>query len=150
MASAITAVGTYITVASLGLSYYLEGVPGPGFASFWVGLFLIVCGVIVFGGLLIDRNSGGPGLPFIEGREGLGRVLRVTAGSVAMVLITGYFGMLIGLALFMAFMLRYEAKASWRSAIRWGIGVPLAFYLVFARLLEVRFPVGLLFEKLGL
>lgn len=150
MSAVITALGLYITVASLGLSYYLEGVPGPGFASFWVGLFLIACGAVIVGGLVLDRSSGGRGRPFIEDQEGLARILRVTAGAVAMVFITRYLGMLIGLALFMGFMLRFEAKSSWGSAIRWGLGVPVAFYIVFERLMEVPFPVGLIFEKLGL
>lgn len=150
MSAVVTALGLYITVASLGLSYYLEGVPGPGFASFWVGLFLIICGGILVSGLLLDRTSGGRGQLFIEDHGGLERIARVTLGAIVLVIVTPYCGMLIGLALFMGFMLRFEGKSSWGTAIRWGIGVPVVFYIVFQRLMDVPFPAGLILGRLGL
>jgi len=131
--------GTFILVQSLKLQYYLDGIPGPGFTPFWVGVVLIVLAVLIiissfFGQAKTEKS------PFIK--QDLLKMFGAIGGSLLVVVITEYIGMLLSLGLLAGFFTWFYGLRKRRTVILTAVLTPIILYLVFSLGLGVTFPTG--------
>lgn len=122
------------------LKYYTwwgDSGPGSAFLPFWLGL---VMGALALGLLLrrpVDRADWRPS------RQGTKRVLVVLGVTVAFVVLMQVIGMIAGIALFLALLMRYLERHPWWLTIAVAIGAALLNWLVFEHWLRVPFPQGI-------
>lgn len=86
--------------------------------------------------------------PALEGRAAIRRELVVWGyflGLIASILVVGF---RIAVPIFLVAFLRYQAGATWRSALIYGGGGALAMYLLFEKLLRVSLHAGFLTDWL--
>jgi putative tricarboxylic transport membrane protein len=118
-----------------------SGGPGPAFMPFWLGLVMAALSL----GLLIrsvkDRN---PGAAWFPRGGGLRDMLVVLAATIAFVALLNITGMVIGTALYLAFLIRYLGRHRWWATLAIAIGAAFFNWLVFVRWLRVPFPEGVL------
>lgn len=120
------------------MAYMAETAPGPGFFPLWVGL-----GLMLLSGILFLRAHPSPA-PFIENRSGFRKAMVVAAAFLVYVLTLGYLGSLVGLALFLAFLVGWVERRGWRAWIGTAFVGSLSCYLLFEVWLRVPLPRGLL------
>ncbi len=118
---------------------YMQGYsPGPGFFPIWMGVALMLISALLF---LSTRR---PNRPFIESSSGFRKLLMVFIAFVVYGFALDYLGLLVGLALLLAFLLGYVERSSWRSTVAVALLGSLGSYLIFEVWLGVQLPVGIL------
>lgn len=137
----------YTFVSGWQMGYWQGRIPGPGFAPMWIGGGLALAALF----LLLRRTSGPAALQLLEAAEDDGarvpmrqelllsaEILAVTAAALLLVprigMMAGMFGLLLGLIRLLG--------GSWRGAVGTALILPVAFYIVFVRWLQVPVPVG--------
>ncbi len=136
------ALGAFVILLSLDLSYYADFGPGPGFFSFWLGVLLILLAGIELVGL--RRRTREPVAEgFFPNRAGLRRILSVVVGLLASLFLLGPLGFTLTILGLSVFLLRMLGRQSWwvTSAVSL-CGSFGTFYLF--RLLQVSLPAGFL------
>lgn len=133
------------------LPYTVAGRPGPGFFPVWlsaIGLTLSL--VVLVAGIRTARQprpDGEPPNPEDDPRSrrtAMVRLLAALLGAVAFLMLMPILGFIVGLALYLAYLCLAVTRIRVVSAIALSQGTAAAIYLVFAVLLEVPFPTGLL------
>jgi putative tricarboxylic transport membrane protein len=115
--------------------------PGPGFYPISVGIFLVIASL---GSLVTDLLKPAQGkLDLPKGRD-LGRVLFVTAGTIAYVLLLPYAGHLLSATLVVFIVLHTLGLPSWFMKIGLTIVLALGSYYLFDIVLKVSLPRGIL------
>jgi hypothetical protein len=118
-----------------------SGGPGPAFVPFWLGLVMAALAL----GFLIrswkQQHSGDAWLP--RGR-GLRDMLVVLAATIAFVALLKVTGMIIGTALYLAFLVRYLGKHRWWVTLAIALGAAGFNWLVFVHWLRVPMPEGMI------
>ncbi|HXK90142.1 MAG TPA: tripartite tricarboxylate transporter TctB family protein [Thermosynergistes sp.] len=126
----------YIMVTSIKkLGYKLNGLPGPGYAPFWIAVFLVIFAL----GILWEAK-GLSGSSIFTPRA-LKMLAILTAAGVATIVLSLFLGLLTSLAL-IAGALIWLLGGSWKQAVITIIAVGICFNLLFQRLLMVTFPKG--------
>ncbi len=126
----------YIMVTSIKkLGYKLNGLPGPGYAPFWIAVFLVIFAL----GILWEakRLPGGS----IFTRRTLKMLAILTTVGIITILLALFLGLLTSLAL-VAGALVLLLGGSLKQAVVTVPTVGICFYLLFQRLLMVSFPKG--------
>jgi putative tricarboxylic transport membrane protein len=118
-----------------------SGGPGPAFMPFWLGLVMALLALVLLLRSLKERNPGGAWLP--RG-EGLRDMLVVLAATIAFVALLNVTGMIIGTALYIAFLVRYLGRHRWWVALVIALAAAGFNWLVFVHWLHVPMPEGLL------
>lgn len=137
------ALAAYIISEALTMDYTDDGIPGPGFAPFWTGAFIVVISLILLyknGVLRQPESDKGPGFDN-EAYRIMGTVIGGCSGSMLLVYIVGMLPAIGIMTGFLSWMMGTKNKT---TVIALTLLTPVMFWLIFAMALEVNFPGGLL------
>jgi putative tricarboxylic transport membrane protein len=118
-----------------------SGGPGPAFMPFWLGL---VMALLALSMLLRSLKQRDPGTAWLPRGEGLRDMLVVLAATVAFIALLNVTGMVIGTALYLAFLVRSLGKHRWRVTLAVALAAAGFNWLVFVHWLRVPMPEGML------
>jgi putative tricarboxylic transport membrane protein len=118
-----------------------SGGPGPAFMPFWLGL---VMALLALSMLLRSLKQKDPGAAWLPRGEGLRDMLVVLAATVAFIALLNVTGMVIGTALYLAFLVRYLGKHRWWVTLAVALAAAGFNWLVFVHWLRVPMPEGML------
>ena len=116
-----------------------SGGPGPAFVPFWLGLVMALLALAMLLRSLKEKNPG-PG--WLPRGEGLRDMLVVLAATIAFVALLNTTGMIIGTALYLAFLVRYLGKHPWWMTLSIALAAAGFNWLVFVHWLRVPMPEG--------
>lgn len=116
-----------------------SGGPGPAFMPFWLGLVMVG---LALGLLLRSLKQPNPGAAWLPRGEGLRDLLVVLGATIAFVALLDLTGMVIGTALYLAFLIRYLGRHRWWVTLAIALGAASFNWLVFVHWLRVPFPEG--------
>jgi tripartite tricarboxylate transporter TctB family protein len=115
--------------------------PGSGFLPFLAGVVIAGTGV----GLLAREGAArAAGVAFWSDAAGRTRVALVIVALIAMALLMPRLGFLIAAFLVMTFLLGLTERRHWGASLALAAASSLFIYWLFASLLQVRLPQGLL------
>jgi hypothetical protein len=121
------------------LKYYTwwgDSGPGSAFMPFWLSLAMGALALL----LLVRKSREGEWLP---SAEGLKRVLVVLGVTVAFVVLMQVIGMIVGIAIFLAVLMRYLDRQPWWLTVVVSLAAAGVNWLVFERWLRVPLPQGI-------
>lgn len=125
------------------LKYYTwwgDSGPGSAFMPFWLGLVMAALALLL---LVRGPRAADNLVDWKPSREGAKRVLAVLGVTVAFVVLMQVIGMIAGVALFLAVLMRYLERQPWWLTIVISVGAAALNWVVFAHWLHVPFPLGL-------
>ena len=117
-----------------------SGGPGPAFMPFWLGL---VMALLALSMLLRSLKQKDPGAAWLPRGEGLRDMLVVLAATVAFIALLKVTGMIIGTALYLAFLVRYLGRHRWWVTLSVAVAAAGFNWLVFVHWLRVPMPEGM-------
>jgi putative tricarboxylic transport membrane protein len=130
----------FVIQEAMGLPYYYEHGPGPGFFPLWIGVGISVLALQHLG-LTVFHRDGEKKAKKVKWSKSA-RALGLWVSILVMIGLMGRLGFILSFVLFTAFILRFmEGKTLW-SAIGVSLGTVLTFYLVFIYALSLRLPFG--------
>jgi putative tricarboxylic transport membrane protein len=136
------ALGALILPESLGMQFYTEGVPGPGFLPTLLAITIAFCGA-----LLIVMTVAKPAEEFSEferpSRSQARRSWGLWVALLGAVIAVNYLGFLIAMLMLVAVLLLVIEQRRGVGTIITIVVTPLLAYLLFGALLQVRLPTGL-------
>jgi putative tricarboxylic transport membrane protein len=139
------ALGAWMLRDAINMPYFVEGVPGPGFLPLWIGLGIIVSGVVLAGKGIWPRlatlNAESVTWPQAAGWWRVGLMLGAMALSLVML---DKLGFMLTTALFMAAVVFGLGVRSWWVLVSVPLVSAVALYVIFAVWLRVPLPKGLL------
>jgi len=115
--------------------------PGPGLYPLFNGILLIVASIGSLVTNLLRPVEGELHLP--KGKD-LGRVLAVSAGTIAYVLLLPYAGHLLASMAVVFIVLHTMGLTSWPFKIGFTIAIALSSFYLFDKLLSVPLPRGII------
>ena len=118
-----------------------SGGPGPAFMPFWLGLVMALLALRCCCSSLKQKDPGAAWLPRGEGLRDMLVVLAATVAFVALLKVTG---MIIGTALYLAFLVRYLGRHRWWVTLAVALAAAGFNWLVFVHWLRVPMPEGML------
>ncbi len=118
-----------------------SGGPGPAFMPFWLGLVMALLALVL---LLRSLKEQSPGAAWLPRGEGLRDLLVVLAATVAFIALLKVTGMIIGTALYLAFLVRYLGRHRWWVTLSVAVAAAGFNWLVFVHWLRVPMPEGML------
>ena len=137
----VAASGAYL-LSALGLPAGTTARPGPGFFPLAIGTFgaltALVWTVTAFRRPAATVADGAPA-------EGSRRVAATAGALIAFCLLLPWIGYPIAALIFVTLLLRWLG-AGWRAAVVTGVGSAMVSYYLFAVLLSVPLPRGLLLD----
>jgi putative tricarboxylic transport membrane protein len=138
---AVLLLGLFIVVFSIPLKYYTDLGPGAGFLPFWIGVGVIVGGVVevikVF--RMKERTQMGT---FLQPRSKLG--LQMLVLILITFLLFPFVGFSIGLALCTAAAMRIIGKHKMMTCGVTAVISALFIHIVFAQWLDIPLPMGMI------
>jgi hypothetical protein len=117
-----------------------SGGPGPAFMPFWLGLVMALLALMM---LVRSLRQQHPGEAWLPRGEGLRDLLVVLAATVAYVALLNVTGMIVGTALYLAFLMRYLGKHRWWVTLAVALGAAGFNWVVFVHWLHVPMPEGM-------
>ncbi len=121
--------------------YWGEGGPASAFLPVWLGV--VMAGLAVL--MLVRRpRAADAGVDWVPRGEGRKRVLVVIAATAVFIFGLKITGMILGTALYLAFLVRYLGRHAWWLTILVAAAAAGINWLVFAHWLHVPFPEGLI------
>jgi len=117
------------------------GGPGPAFLPFWLGLVMAFLALLM---LVRSVKEKHPGETWLPRGEGLRDMLVVLAATVAYVALLNVTGMIIGTALYLAFLVRFLGRHAWWLTAAVALAAAGFNWLVFVHWLRVPMPEGVL------
>lgn len=127
-----------------------RGVPEAGFWPFWLCVIMLGCSVWVFVNAL--RGQTGPSKkqePFLDG-HGVGVVIKMGGGVLAMVALTDIISMYFAMALFLFYYTFFLGKHPIVLSLSLAFVVPFWMYLFFDITMTKTLPKGLLAVENGI
>jgi len=121
-----------------------SGGPGPAFMPFWLGLVMALLALIL---LLRSLKEQNPGAAWLPRGEGLRDMLVVLAATVAFIALLKVTGMIIGTALYLAFLVRYLGRHRWWVTFAIALAAAGFNWLVFVHWLRVPMPEGMIWTS---
>lgn len=118
--------------------YSSEGGPGSAFLPFWLGVVMAALALL----MLVRRHPPYDVSDWLPRGKGRKRVLVVLGATVAFVALLKVLGMIVGAALYLAFLMRFLGRHPWWLTVLVAAAAAGADYLVFAHWLRVPFPVS--------
>jgi hypothetical protein len=120
--------------------------PQAGYFPFYIGLFICVSSLIVFGRAAFDARGSRRALVT---RGQLKLVLLLLAPSIVYVGLIQVLGMYVASSLFVAFFMLYLGRYSLLKTLPVALGVSLAFFVLFEVWFKVPLPKGPLEAAIG-
>lgn len=134
------ALSAAIAFDTRGLSFWADTTPGPAFLPVW----LAVAGVVLFVLRLAEARRSGRVQVHWPDKAALARVAKVFGGLVAVPLLAPLVGLVLALAMFVAFLLLAVLRQPlWPSLAAVSITVGLV-YAIFVGWLGIPLPKGLI------
>ncbi len=139
----------YTMVSAWQLGYWQGRIPGPGFTPLWIGAGLALCALF----LLLRRRAPATAPPPtptgalsleatpVRTRRELVLTVEIAAITIAATWVMPRLGMMIGVAVLLVALIKLLG-GTWRSAVAAAVALPLAFYVIFVRWLQVPVPKG--------
>jgi len=121
-------------------SWWTPGGPGSAFLPFWLGLAMAGLSGFQF----FKSFKTAPPADWWPRGEGLRSMLVVLAATIVFVALLKILGMVIGTALYLAFLVWYLGRHRWWVVLGVAAGAAFFNWLVFVRWLRVPFPEGML------
>jgi putative tricarboxylic transport membrane protein len=121
-----------------------SGGPGPAFMPFWLGL---VMALLALSMLLRSLKQKDPGAAWLPRGEGLRDMLVVLAATVAFIALLKVTGMIIGTAVYLAFLVRYLGRHRWWVTLAIALAAAGFNWLVFVHWLRVPMPEGMIWTS---
>ena len=118
--------------------YTTDGIPGPGFAPFWVSLLIGVAAVAVLARGWRFPLSG----PLVENRSGLRRSAGFLLGMVVACFLIPILGMSLTLGLFVLAAIPFLGARDWWKVVLVAVLVTAGVPFLFQYILLVPLPVG--------
>jgi len=118
-----------------------SGGPGPAFVPFWLGLVMALLAAMLLFRSFRQRH---PGESWFPRGEGLRDMLVVLAATIAFVALLKVTGMIIGTALYLAFLVRFLGRHRWWVTFAVALGAAGFNWLVFVHWLRVPMPEGII------
>jgi putative tricarboxylic transport membrane protein len=132
----LLAFGIYVITGAARLSYTAEVGPGPGFFPLWIGI-----GVVIFAAVLMLASYAGAKQPAPSGAP----TIRALTGWLAVMIaifLAGRIGFVVSYILLTAFLIyALDRRPVWLAAAV-GVGLSVAFHVLFVRALDVSLPAG--------
>ena len=125
-------------------SWWGSGGPGSAFMPFWLGVVMALLALMMLARSLKEKD---PGPAWFPRGEGLRDMLVVLAATVAFVALLKITGMIIGTALYLAFLVRYLGRHRWWVTVAIALAAALFNWLVFVHWLRVPMPEGMLWTS---
>jgi hypothetical protein len=125
-----------LLIASTGLEYQRDAVPGPGFAPMWVAAVGAALSTVV----AVRGLRSGPAPEFSRG--GLARVAAAIVGLAVAVALAGLLGLMTALTLYLGVVTFGIERMRPVPALATTAGTMALIYAVFVRFLNVPFPAG--------
>jgi len=130
--------GAYVISVAAKLDYVSEVGPGPGFFPLWLGI-----GLVVFGAALIVGFFTGAGADKrTESWKTARRSLTGWLGLMIAVALLGRLGFALSLVLLTVFFIAALDRRPISLALGVGVGLAVAFHLIFVVALDVALPTG--------
>ncbi len=142
LGAVVLVLGLVWTYLSMGLDMERAGAPGPGFVPMASALAMALMGA----GLVVSNLRGsGPKVAWAD-RDGLGRVLTISAAFIGYIFASGVIGFFASTTLFMLCAIRYWGGYRWRTTVTLAVVLSTAGWAVFQLWLGLPLPYGLIFE----
>lgn len=136
--------GLGICLYSVRLQLWTAAGPGSGLLPFAAGLFIGLFGLALLLPEWSRRRRGRRAAPFWTDAAARNRVGLVVAGLCAMAFLMPLLGFLLAASLVMTFLLGVAERGRLASSVTLALASSLSIYWLFASLLQVRLPRGLL------
>lgn len=136
--------GFGICLLSVRLRLWDAAGPGSGFLPFIAGLFVGLTGLALLLQESARRRRARRAVAFWEDRTGRNRVGLVVIALCVMAYLMPILGFLVAATLVMTFLLGLTERTPVASALTLALVSSLSIYWLFASLLQVRLPKGLL------
>ena len=136
--------GLGICLSSVRLQLWTAAGPGSGLLPFVAGLVIGLFGLALLLAEWSRRRRGRRPAPFWADAPGRNRVGLVVAGLCAMAYLMPVLGFLLAASLVMTFLLGVIERGRLASSVTLALASSVSIYWLFASLLQVRLPRGLL------
>lgn len=130
-------VGAVVAREGLMLPYMSGFSPGPGFFPLWLGVGMMLLSAGLF---ITTRRSN---KPFIQSPVGFRKASLVAVSLFVYIFALGYLGLLLSLAIYLAFLLGWVEQKRWRMWAAVAALGSIGCYLVFVAWLRVPLPVSI-------
>ncbi len=137
-----TVLGVVFIIQSRKVSYWSEFGPGPGFLPFWIGVGLVLMGL-----LLLGQYTFGPqekeeiALP---GRSVARQMILVLAVFFGFAFLGERIGFIIGIGLMFFLLLTVVEKKGWKFSLAVAVISSVLYWTIFELAFGLRLPPGLL------
>ncbi len=136
----LIALGIYIVVEAWQWPYLSKDGPGPGFFPMWTGILIVaLAGTQV---VLVALQAAKADAPEPIHWKNSGRVFAGWAGLMVSIALLEWAGFIVSFLLLCLFLVMGIFGRSFVAALSVGLGSSIAFWLLFAKVLEVRLPAG--------
>lgn len=130
---------------SAGINWGAEG-PRAGFFPFYIGIAIVISGIINFWNGIRPESQGGLFAEWIQLRQ----VMSVVIPTAIYVGAMPFIGLYVSSMLFIGWFMRWLGKYSWPMVAAVAIGMPVFTYIVFEKYFLVPLPKGPLEEWFNL
>ncbi len=137
----IAAAGVLVLVQSLQMTFYTDGVPGPGFFPALVAVALIVLGAACTVTRLRTAHDAAERFR-LPSRQQAGRSLSLWVAILAATLLIEPLGFPLAMLLLVAVILLVIEGRRGLGSVVTVIAIPVLAWLIFAELLQVPLPAG--------
>jgi putative tricarboxylic transport membrane protein len=136
----LAAFGIYVIFVASKLPYVSEVGPGPGFFPLWLGIGLMIfASCLMLSSFPAFTKESPSDSPIWEGS---GRALAGWFGLMVAVALFGWIGFSVSFVVLTVFLIVALDRRPFLLAAGVGIGLAVAFHLVFVMALDVSLPVG--------
>jgi putative tricarboxylic transport membrane protein len=136
----LAAFGIYVISVAAKLAYVSEVGPGPGFFPLWLGIGLILFAVcLIFSSRSPSAKQEKSKSPF---RQTAGRALAGWSALMVAIALLGRIGFLLSFVVLTIFLIVVLDRRPALLAVGVGIGLAVAFQLIFVIALDVPLPEG--------
>lgn len=141
--ASVAAVGLVLMFHAWALEYMVENVPGPGFLPLWLGIGILLCGVILTVKAIRQAPTAGEPVDWPQAPGWL--QIGIMLGGLGLALyVLAPLGFLLTASLFIAGLMVSLGVRSWLRIIVVPIVAAVVLHLVFVVWLGVPLPMGLL------
>jgi putative tricarboxylic transport membrane protein len=140
------AIGAWMLRDAVNMSYFVEGVPGPGFLPLWIALGIIVSGVVLTAKGVWPRRLAAPDAEGVTWPQAAGwwRVALMLGAMAVSLVVLEKLGFMVTTTLFMVAVVFGLGVRSWWVLATVPLVSAVALYVIFAVWLRVPLPKGIL------
>ena len=136
----LAAFGIYVISVASKLPYVSEVGPGPGFFPLWLGIGLVIfASSLMLSSLSFFTRESPSDFPIWEPS---GRALAGWSGLMVTIALFGWIGFSASFVVLTVFLIVALDRRPFLLSVGVGIGLAVAFYLLFVMALDVSLPAG--------